>query len=405
MLPFMLSYAQNYEDVVLRRVFADRETGFYVDVGACDPLEDSVTHHFSMQGWHGVNIEPDARLHAALVAARPRDVNLHAAIGPEFGRAGFFPTATRGHGTLRADIAATRSAAPAEEVPQLPLGHVFASYVPDSGVDFLKIDVEGSEAVVIASADWKQVRPRIILVEAVDAEGRPTHADWEPRLLEAGYRFGLFDGLNRFYCRDEDADQLLPRLSAPASVLDHFRLAREVRGSDAEHARAAALTEELAQARDAWARREAELAAALATEQAAHGHALSACAAEEAAHARTRAEVSAQQTALTRTRTELSVERAALARARTELSAEQVVHARTRTELSAERAAHAQTRTALADAQAVHAGTEARLGLEQAAHARSRAELAAVYTSTCWRITAPLRDTVYFSRLLRRGGV
>lgn len=74
MLPPMISYAQNAEDVVLRRVFADVGEGFYVDVGACVPVDDSVTFHFYERGWSGVNVEPDPRFAAELSAERTRDV-------------------------------------------------------------------------------------------------------------------------------------------------------------------------------------------------------------------------------------------------------------------------------------------------------------------------------------------
>src|SRR3954447_19461381 len=50
----MFSYAQNAEDVVLRRTFSGVEDGFYVDVGASSPVEDSVTLHFYERGWNGV---------------------------------------------------------------------------------------------------------------------------------------------------------------------------------------------------------------------------------------------------------------------------------------------------------------------------------------------------------------
>ena len=38
LMPF-ISYAQNYEDVILWRALRDVEQGFYVDVGAADPEE------------------------------------------------------------------------------------------------------------------------------------------------------------------------------------------------------------------------------------------------------------------------------------------------------------------------------------------------------------------------------
>jgi len=40
----MISYAQNFEDVILERFFKGQKTGFYVDIGAADPVKDSVTN-------------------------------------------------------------------------------------------------------------------------------------------------------------------------------------------------------------------------------------------------------------------------------------------------------------------------------------------------------------------------
>jgi hypothetical protein len=59
---------------------------------------------------------------------------------------------------------------------------------------------------VLAGADWRRFRPKVVLVEAV-APGTmaPSHAEWEPILFGAGYGFAFFDGLNRFYVADEAA--------------------------------------------------------------------------------------------------------------------------------------------------------------------------------------------------------
>jgi hypothetical protein len=42
----MISYAQNHEDVLLERCFGTQQSGFYVDVGAWEPVLHSVTQHF-----------------------------------------------------------------------------------------------------------------------------------------------------------------------------------------------------------------------------------------------------------------------------------------------------------------------------------------------------------------------
>ena len=75
----MISYAQNFEDVILWRVFKDIISGFYIDVGAYHPRIDSVTKWFYDQGWNGINIEPSKEYLDRFYDERPRDLNLNLA--------------------------------------------------------------------------------------------------------------------------------------------------------------------------------------------------------------------------------------------------------------------------------------------------------------------------------------
>jgi Methyltransferase FkbM domain len=92
-------------------------------------------------------------------------------------------------------------------------------------IDFLKIDVEGAEAEVIAGADWDRFRPGIVLVESIaPISGEPTWHQWEELLLAKGYRFALFDTLNRFYVAEERADLLakMPAERVPWDAVLHM---------------------------------------------------------------------------------------------------------------------------------------------------------------------------------------
>jgi hypothetical protein len=107
------------------------------------------------------------------------------------------------------------------EVPISTLAQVVADHVVGP-VDFLKVDVEGFEREVLAGADWSSFRPRVVVMEAtVPKSDEPAHEAWEPMLFEAGYRFAMFDGLNRFYAH-ADEPALLERLAIPANVFDDF---------------------------------------------------------------------------------------------------------------------------------------------------------------------------------------
>ena len=101
-----VSYAQNYEDVVLWRALRDVECGFYVDVGAGDPTIDSVTRAFYERGWSGINVEPSEPYFTALESERPRDVNLRVLSGARAGVRTLHVMEGTGLSTLNEDIAA-----------------------------------------------------------------------------------------------------------------------------------------------------------------------------------------------------------------------------------------------------------------------------------------------------------
>ncbi|HTD03693.1 FkbM family methyltransferase, partial [Undibacterium sp.] len=85
-----ISYAQNFEDVMLWRALKHVPNGFYIDVGANDPEIDSVTLAFYQRGWRGLNIEPMRQYHQRLLAQRPEDINLPVAVSDRAGQMHFY---------------------------------------------------------------------------------------------------------------------------------------------------------------------------------------------------------------------------------------------------------------------------------------------------------------------------
>ena len=223
------SYAQNFEDVLLNRVFAGLNDGFYVDIGAYDPTHDSVTKAFYDRGWNGINVEP-GDIFERLAAARPRDLNLHMAVFDHVGEITFAQHtgcyAGLSHVQDENSVATTHFSCEAgvemRTVPCDTLTNILNSYAPRRSIAFLKMAAKGSEAAIIRSTDWRIVRPLVLVVEAtLPLSTQLDNQHWEPILLEQGYVRAYFDGVNCFYVPEERSD-LLQHFDRPANVLDGF---------------------------------------------------------------------------------------------------------------------------------------------------------------------------------------
>lgn len=224
--PPMISYAQHGEDVLLRRVFANKRHGFYVDVGAGYPTVDSLTKHFYDLGWQGINVEPQPDLYAYLTRARPRDSNLKCVIGTMIGHVpltifrGSWGLATSNRKVIQRHRKAKYSSA-SIIVPSQTLDQILTEHRVTS-LDFMKIDVEGQEGDVLRSCSLRRWKPRVLIVESVIPTSTiPSYRSWEKILLSARYRCALFDGLNRYYAQKTDRFAL-QKLSLPTNPSDQY---------------------------------------------------------------------------------------------------------------------------------------------------------------------------------------
>ncbi|MGE3148870.1 MAG: FkbM family methyltransferase [Pseudorhodoplanes sp.] len=205
-----ISYSQRFEDLYLLRCFDGRKTGFYIDIGAGHPVFDNVSFAFYLDGWRGICAEPNPRLADLARAVRPRDHNIDALVGAAPGETNFYLVEDY-HG-LSTTIAGNAAAAQAQfgkssramMRPVTTLAALCEAQQP-AAIDFLKVDVEGAEKAVLAGNDWRRFRPKIVVVEALAPFTlQPAWDDYEPVLLDHGYRFAFFDGLNRYYAAAEE---------------------------------------------------------------------------------------------------------------------------------------------------------------------------------------------------------
>jgi FkbM family methyltransferase len=237
-----ISYAQNYEDVMLWRALKHVDLGFYIDVGANDPDYDSVTKAFYERGWSGINVEPVPQWFERLQTARPRDINLQLALGAEPGEITLYEIPDTGLSTAEEKFAERHEAERGYQSRELRVKIDTLSSICErihlAPIHFLKIDVEGAEKDVFQGTDFGKIRPWIIVVEATLPNSQEeSYSDWEPLLLNAGYEYVYFDGLNRYYVAVEHGN-LKAAFKAPPNVFDDFvridRLESERRAQEAE---------------------------------------------------------------------------------------------------------------------------------------------------------------------------
>lgn len=172
--PFELTYAKSAsfsqfgEDMVLESCFfAEQAEGFYVDVGAFHPFICSNTYNFYRRGWRGINIEPIPSMFRRFPKYRKRDINLNLAISPREGPVEF--TVDSLYSGIR-DASHTHAgrnpAATTITVTARRLAAILDEHLPPGQtIDFISVDCEGHDRLVLESNDWNRFRPRVILVE------------------------------------------------------------------------------------------------------------------------------------------------------------------------------------------------------------------------------------------------
>lgn len=202
-----LYYAQNKEDLLIKSFFPDIKEGFYIDIGANDPVIDSVTKLFYDEGWRGINIEPIKRHFDNICSHRLRDINLNIGVSNKKGVLEFteYP---EGDGlstfdkTMRDYYKKADHPFPTQKMNNYKVSvTTLADIIKQHGdqkINFLKIDVEGFEYEVIEGNDWKVFRPELICIEA----NHISH-DWRPILTRNDYEQVFFDGINNYYLAKE----------------------------------------------------------------------------------------------------------------------------------------------------------------------------------------------------------
>ena len=225
--PIRLSYAQNYEDVLLWRALGHIKEGCYLDIGACDPIADSVSKAFYLAGWRGVHVDPSVTCADALRKDRPDEIVIQAVVADEPGFVTFYEFPDTGLSTcVEVFEDRHRAAGHVCEVSTAPVIALAELLDLAAGPDlhWLKIDVEGFERKVLSSWGQSFVRPWVLVIESTEPNSQiQTQCEWLDLVHELGYHEVTFDGLSRFFVSDAHCELDAAFIANP-NIFDSFNV-------------------------------------------------------------------------------------------------------------------------------------------------------------------------------------
>ena len=163
------SYGFEFEDIEINRYLKNIKKGFYVDIGAFNPIRGSNTYLLFKKGWSGINIDADENSIKMFNILRRKDYNFNYAISSSKKKELklFYEKNSSG---IKTTVPKFRDLT----LKNFKFKKVKVSTFNDlikktifykKRIDFLNIDCEGSDLDVLKSIKIKIYKPRLICIE------------------------------------------------------------------------------------------------------------------------------------------------------------------------------------------------------------------------------------------------
>ena len=159
-------------DNLIQQIFKSQKKGIYIDIGCGHPIKNNNTYLLNKKGWSGINVDLDVDNIELFKIYRPKDLNICAAISDEMKETDlFFYHSRSALNTIDKKTANYQKAkvTSIKKIKTTTLNNVLGeSIYNSSNIDFLSIDVEGSELSVLKNFNFHKFKPKVIVVEYLD---------------------------------------------------------------------------------------------------------------------------------------------------------------------------------------------------------------------------------------------
>ena len=167
-----ISYSYGGVDSLILNIFKNQKKGFYLDIGCGHPIKNNNTYLLNKKGWSGINIDLDDENIDLFNSYRKKDVNIATAVSDKEGEADlYFYHSKSALNTISKQNAEFQKAKVSiiRKIKTQTINKIIEnSQYKDKKIDFLSIDVEGSELIILKNFDFKKYSPKVIVVEYLD---------------------------------------------------------------------------------------------------------------------------------------------------------------------------------------------------------------------------------------------
>jgi FkbM family methyltransferase len=161
------SYAQNYEDLTINKLLNNKKRGNYLEIGAYHPTRLSNTYYFYKRGWRGTVVEPNPNIKSTFERIRPKDNFINKGVADKNGLMKYYEFVIPALNTFSKKEADKnkKNGHRLNKISEIKIVDIEELLKKIDKVDFLSIDTEGFDKLILKNWPWEKIKPKVICVE------------------------------------------------------------------------------------------------------------------------------------------------------------------------------------------------------------------------------------------------